>query len=54
MSPVNFFYEDDLVNDSFSVDSQGFVRVPTTPGLGYEINEKKIGKYTTSKVTLSS
>lgn len=53
MSPVNFFYQDDLVKDSFSVDSQGYVAVSDKPGLGFEIDEKKIRKYTIEKVVLS-
>ena len=40
MSPVSFFYKDDLVIDSFEVDKSGFVQVPSTPGLGFTINEK--------------
>lgn len=47
MSPVNFFYKDDLVKDSFTVDKEGFITVPKTPGLGFEIDEAKIAKYTT-------
>lgn len=53
MSPVNFFYKDDLVKDSFSVDKNGFIEVPKKPGLGFEIDEKKIKKYTVKKVVLS-
>ncbi|MBI4130409.1 o-succinylbenzoate synthase, partial [Candidatus Roizmanbacteria bacterium] len=53
MSPVNFFYKDDLVKDSFKVDKKGFIIVPTKPGLGYEIDEKKIEKYTVDKVIIS-
>ncbi|MGB4965794.1 MAG: o-succinylbenzoate synthase [Microgenomates group bacterium] len=53
MSPVNFFYEDDLVSDSFVVDKTGHVTVPTTPGLGFTIDESKINKYTVDKIELS-
>lgn len=52
MSPVSFFYKDDLVNDSFVVDNEGFVKVPTKPGLGFDINEKKVKKYTLDTITL--
>ncbi len=48
MSPVHFFYKDDLVTDSFTVDKKGFIDVPTTPGLGFTVDEKKIKKYTTA------
>ncbi|MBI3984648.1 MAG: o-succinylbenzoate synthase [Candidatus Levybacteria bacterium] len=53
MSPVNFFYKDDLVDDSFIVDSEGFVAVPKTVGLGFKINEKKIEKYKTAHLKLT-
>lgn len=53
MSPVNFFFKDDLVKDSFIVDRNGYVRVPNRPGLGFEIDERKIKKYTVEKVVLS-
>lgn len=53
MSPVNFFYADDLVKDSFSVDKNGYISIPTKPGLGFEIDEKKIKKYTVEKETFS-
>lgn len=46
MSPVNIFYKDDLVKDSFVVDKNGYVTVPQVPGLGFEIDENKIEKYT--------
>jgi O-succinylbenzoate synthase len=52
MSPVNFFYEDDLVKDSFSVDKNGHISVPNVTGLGFEVNEKKIQKYTTKKIVI--
>ena len=52
MSPVNFFYKDDLVKDSFSVDKNGYITVPNTPGLGFEVNEKKIQKYTIEKLVI--
>lgn len=52
MSPVNFFYKDDLVKNSFSVDKNGEIKVPVKPGLGFEINEKKIKRYTVEKVVL--
>lgn len=52
MSPVHFFYKDDLVKDSFVVDKNGYVKVPTEPGLGFEIDIKKINMYTRDKVIL--
>lgn len=52
MSPVNFFYKDDLVKDCFIVDNEGFVKVSTDPGLGFEIDDKRIKKYTVAKKKL--
>jgi o-succinylbenzoate synthase len=52
MSPVNFFYSDDLVDDSFVVDSEGYVEVPASVGLGFSINNAKIDKYTVKLETL--
>lgn len=50
MSPVNFFYKDDLVKNSFKVDKEGFVKVPDEPGLGFEIDTEKLERYTTDKI----
>lgn len=52
MSPVNFFYKDDLVKNSFTVDKDGYIKTPKTSGLGYEIDEKKIQKYSTQKIVI--
>lgn len=52
MSPVNFFYADDLVKDSFTVSKDGYITVPTKVGLGFEVDEEKIEKYTTEKIDL--
>lgn len=53
MSPVSFFYKDDLVNDSFEVDKNGFVQVPSSIGLGFTINEKKLLKYKSASIQMS-
>ncbi len=50
MSPVEFFYTEDLIKDSFAVDKEGFITVPSSPGLGFDIDEEKIKKYTVEKV----
>lgn len=52
MSPVNFFYKDDLVEDSFVVDKNGYIQVPKNPGLGFRIDQKKLKKYTTEHIKL--
>ncbi len=53
MSPINLFYQDDLVTKSFEVDKEGYVQVPTTPGLGFEVDEEKVKHYTVEKVDLA-
>lgn len=52
MSPFNFFYSDDLVKDSFMVDKEGYIKVPETIGLGFEVDEEKIERYTKEKIVL--
>lgn len=52
MSPVDFFYSDDLVKESFKVDKEGYIKVPDETGLGFEIDIDKLKKYTTKKVIL--
>lgn len=50
MSPINFYFTDDVVSNPFKVDEKGYIEVPQTPGLGYNVDEQKINKYTTEKV----
>ncbi len=52
MSPNSFYYKDDLVKDSFTVDLEGNIQVPTAPGLGFEVDEMKLKKYTVEKLIL--
>ena len=52
MSPVNFYYKDDLVKDSFVVDSKGEIKVSDKDGLGYEIDKEKLKKYQKEEVVL--
>jgi O-succinylbenzoate synthase len=51
MSPYQLFYEEDIVVKSFEV-VDGKVQVPTEPGLGFEVDQKKVEKYTLSKKTI--
>jgi O-succinylbenzoate synthase len=53
MSPYHFYYAEDLVNDSFEVKSNGCVDVPDKPGLGFDISDPQIEKFTTKKVVVS-
>ncbi len=35
----------ELISEPFKIDGRGFVKLPTKPGLGVELNEKTISKY---------
>lgn len=52
MSPVNFYFIDDVVTSSFVVDKEGYVSISSQPGLGYQVDKKKINKYTVDKIVL--
>jgi len=52
MSPYQFFYKEDLINPSYTVEG-GYIAVPDRPGLGYDIDDRTIEKYTVEHVTLS-
>ena len=38
-------FRDELVTKPFKLDKDGFIAVPTTPGLGIEVNEEVVKKY---------
>ena len=38
-------YIEDLTVEPFRVDSEGYLEIPTTPGLGIEIDREKLKKY---------
>jgi L-alanine-DL-glutamate epimerase-like enolase superfamily enzyme len=38
-------YIDELITEPFRPDAEGFLRVPTKPGLGIEINREALGRY---------
>jgi o-succinylbenzoate synthase len=52
LSPISFYYKDDLLKESPKVDDRGCITVPQRPGLGYEIDESKIKYYTRAKIDL--
>ncbi len=54
MSPSTIFYKEDLIQPTYEVDVHGNIEVPDKIGLGYDVDEKKIKKYTTSKFCLTS
>jgi len=52
LSPINFYYQADIVKPSATVDKKGFIQVPQTPGIGFEIDEKSINSYTLEKILI--
>lgn len=46
MSPSSVFYTEDIIEPTFSVTRDGCIMVPTTPGLGYNVDIKRLKFYT--------
>ncbi|MER1958016.1 MAG: o-succinylbenzoate synthase [Solibacillus sp.] len=46
------YWDEDLITPEVTVQN-GYITVPTTPGLGYEVNRKALGKYTVNKRVFS-
>jgi O-succinylbenzoate synthase len=42
MSPASVLYADDLVDPTYLVEPDGFVAVPTTPGLGFNVVSSRV------------
>jgi O-succinylbenzoate synthase len=42
MSPAAVLFTEDLVDPTFRVEPDGFVAVPTTPGLGFEVERSRV------------
>jgi o-succinylbenzoate synthase len=53
MSPYYFYYSEDLVDPSYDVDKEGYIPVPDSSGLGYNIADSKIQKYTVKRMIVS-
>ncbi|KKQ92371.1 MAG: O-succinylbenzoic acid (OSB) synthetase [Candidatus Woesebacteria bacterium GW2011_GWB1_39_10] len=49
MSPSSFFYKEDLIDPTYEVDKNGYIAIPTATGLGYNLEMKRINKYTKQK-----
>jgi len=48
-----YLYGDDLTSTTFTTDN-GYIRVTEEVGLGYEVDEEKIERYTVEKCVLSA
>jgi len=46
MSRYDEFYEEDLVEDSFTINADGTVDVPNLPGIGFTVNEDALRRFT--------
>ena len=54
MSPYHLFYQEDLIEPSYVVKKDGTIDVPTISGLGYAVQEDRIKKYTTSRISVTT
>ncbi|MFD2445522.1 o-succinylbenzoate synthase [Bacillus sp. CGMCC 1.16607] len=45
-SPSNRYWEEDLVNPEITFKESGVLKVPTGPGIGFEIDLERVKKYT--------
>jgi O-succinylbenzoate synthase len=52
MSPASVLYADDLVDPTYIVEPDGYVGVPTTPGLGFNVVPSRIMDRTVRFATL--
>ena len=48
------YWEEDIINPEVQVTPQGSIRVPQTPGLGYQIRERRIEDLTVKRESYSS
>jgi O-succinylbenzoate synthase len=39
------YWEKDIIEPPVTVTPQGFINVPSSPGIGYEVNEEYIGRF---------
>jgi len=52
MSPASVLYEDDLVDPTYVMDDEGFIAVPTEPGVGLNVVEDRVRSRTVRRVEL--
>src|SRR5258706_71896 len=48
------YWEEDIINPEVQVTPQGSIRVPQTPGLGYQIRERRIEELTVKRESYST
>jgi O-succinylbenzoate synthase len=52
MSPYQLYYHDDITDPGLVIQKNGSIEVPDKPGLGYEIREDKLKKYTVHTIRM--
>lgn len=50
-APSARYWLEDIIEPEITMDSEGYITVPTGPGIGYAINEKAVEKYTLAEKT---
>ena len=48
------YWEEDIIDPEVQVTPQGSIRVPQTPGLGYQIREHRIDQLTVKRESYST
>ena len=48
------YWDEDIIEPEVQVQPNGFIRVPQTPGLGYEIRERRVREMTVSQDSYSA
>ena len=46
------YWEEDIIEPPVTVSSRGTIKVPTTPGIGYEVNEARVDSLTVRRETV--
>ena len=54
MSPSEYYYQEDLIEPTYTVKPNGHIDVSEVPGLGYNIQEDRIKKYTLKSSVIKS
>jgi len=52
VAPSDRYFTDDIIEPMTEISRDGTMEVPQTPGMGFEINEGKLKKYTVEAITV--
>jgi O-succinylbenzoate synthase len=53
ISATDRYYEEDIIQERFTLNPDSTINVPGDPGLGVSINQKALGKFTINKLSLA-